>query len=140
MKNIDKIIEMLDCNNRKKKKKKGIKLASKIKHLDIFIMPYYNKEGNDFSNSKNIWENCAKILSSKTDKELEPYIIKILEWLEDLNFPGALLILERLAEYNESDLRMKINYKINEITANDNENLLKNLNLLKTKINNYRYN
>ena len=49
--------------------------------------------------NKNVWDNCALILSEKSDEELAPYLIELLEWLKDLNWPGAMCILKRLNEY-----------------------------------------
>ena len=31
--------------------------------------------------------------------DLEPYLIELMEWLQDLNWPGALIVLNRLSEY-----------------------------------------
>ena len=46
--------------------------------------------------SKSIWENCAKVLISKEDQELNLYLISMFQWLQDMNWPGAELIYERL--------------------------------------------
>lgn len=36
------------------------------------------------------------MIIEKKDKELAPYMSLLLKWLQDLNWPGALLVLERL--------------------------------------------
>ena len=46
--------------------------------------------------NKNVWDNCAKIVSVKTDEELKPYMISLFEWLQDMNWPGAEIIYDRL--------------------------------------------
>lgn len=50
---------------------------------------------------KNVWDNCAKILYMKTDAELHPYVFELLKWLEDSNWPGYEIILERLLKYKD---------------------------------------
>ena len=88
MNDIDVIMDMLDWNQSEDIQQKGIELAKRIKNINAFVFP---KMPN-----KNVWENCAKILSYKSDFELEPFIIHLLEWLEDENWPGSLIILSRL--------------------------------------------
>ena len=51
---------------------------------------------------KNVWENCAKALVKRDDKELEPHLIELLEWLQDMNWPGAFCILNRLQNYGDT--------------------------------------
>jgi len=45
---------------------------------------------------KSIWENCAKVIVSKENKELKKYLKDLFDWISDLNWPGALIILEKL--------------------------------------------
>lgn len=84
---IDQIFEMLSWDNEEKIQAKGIEEAKKIKHLSVLIQPI---------ESKAIWENCAKVLASKNDQELAGYLIDLFEWLQDMNWPGAEIIYERL--------------------------------------------
>lgn len=84
---IDQIFEMLSWNNDKRIQAQGIKEAKKIKNLSVLIQPI---------ESKSIWENCAKVLVSKTDEELQIYLIDLFEWLQDMNWPGADIVYERL--------------------------------------------
>lgn len=37
-----------------------------------------------------------KILAARPNEELSPYLIELMEWLRDMNWPGAFCILERL--------------------------------------------
>ena len=76
-------------------KKKGREIAKSIRDLKIFMQPCTNEF------NKNVWDNCALILCEKTDGELEPYLIPLLEWLQDLNWPGALSILRRLSSFSD---------------------------------------
>lgn len=59
---------------------------------------------------KNVWDNCAKILSEKTNEELAPYLIELMEWLRDMNWPGALCIFDRLKKM-EGELLFERLYK-----------------------------
>ena len=97
MLDIDTILDMLDWNNDIKIQEKGIEEGKKVHCVEAFIQPYREK------NSKAVWENCAKILSCKTDEELRPHIHALLHWLEDSNWPGYDIILDRLLKYQDLD-------------------------------------
>lgn len=77
---IDYVMDLLDWNNSAEKQKQGIKLAREIKCINVFLQP-----GRPYG--KNVWSNCAKILSEKTNEELSPYLIELMEWLQDMNWP-----------------------------------------------------
>ena len=104
MVNIDYIMQLIDWNNSIKKQLKGIKLAQDVKCINVFLQP-------SSPYGKNTWENCAKILSEKTDKELSPYLIDLMEWLQDMNWPGAFCICERLQRFRDEPL-YHYSYKI----------------------------
>lgn len=78
---IDKIFEYLSWDNSDEVQKLGIELAGNINNLSVLIMPIENK---------SIWENCAKVLISKSDEELSMYLIELFEWLKDMNWPGGI--------------------------------------------------
>lgn len=44
-------------------------------------------------------------MSEKDDAELEPYLDRLLEWISDLNLPGAMTILERLVKFDGEKLK-----------------------------------
>ena len=69
-------------------------MASNIKNLSVLVMPIENK---------SIWENCAKVLISKSDEELELYFFDLLEWLQDMNWLGAFCILNSLQKYSDNN-------------------------------------
>lgn len=94
--NIDYIINLLNWECSSQDQEKGIKLGKKVKCINAFVMPSKPL-------SKEVWENCAKILSSKSDEELSDYLFELLEWLQDLNWPGALIIAERLKKYSKDN-------------------------------------
>jgi len=95
MLDIDHIYEMLSCNNDITTQQKGIEEAKKIKALWVLILPILP------TSSKDVWENCAKVLVSKTDKELSQYYYHLLTWLQDINWPGASIIYDRLSKVSD---------------------------------------
>lgn len=90
MVNIDYIMDLLDWNNSIEKQEQGIALAKDVKCINVFLQP-----GSRFY-GKNVWDNCAKILSARSNEELSPYMIELMEWLQDMNWPGAFCIFDRL--------------------------------------------
>ncbi len=90
MVDIDYIMDMLDWNNSIDIQEQGIRLAQDVKCINVFLQP------NSNTHSKNVWDNCAKILSMRTNEELSPYLIELMEWLQDMNWPGAFCILDIL--------------------------------------------
>jgi hypothetical protein len=110
---IDEIMDMLDWNQSEENQKKGIELAGRIKYLNAFLLP--------MRPGKSVWENCAIILAAKSDEVLEPYLLRILEWLKDLNWPGALIILERLKVFSEVEmLAFHVDEKVRIASATNN--------------------
>lgn len=88
---ISDIYLMLDFRNSYSTRITGIEMAKKITDLSLLIMP---------PASPSVWEECAKILSSKTDEELCLYLPKLLEWLQDIDWPGAFDIYNRLMKFS----------------------------------------
>ncbi len=91
------VLELIDWNRDIEEQKMGIEIASQIKDIGDFIQPCNAKY------NKSVWENCSKIISSRADSELSAHLCKLFEWLQDLNWPGAICIFDRLCVYNESD-------------------------------------
>ncbi|MCL2866733.1 MAG: DUF5071 domain-containing protein [Clostridia bacterium] len=84
---VNQLFDMLSWDSNEDTQLEGLEEAAKVKYLSIFIRP---------SEGKGLWENCAKALAGKTDEELEPYLISLFEWLADGNWPGFIIIYERL--------------------------------------------
>ena len=93
---IDYIMDLMDWNRSENDQAKGLELAKNVQNFNVFLQPCSKKH------NINVWDNCAKIISQKTDEELIPYLTKLFEWLQDLNWPGALIILDRLNHYRDS--------------------------------------
>lgn len=121
MVNIDYIMELLDCDNSKEEQLLGIKLARNIEIIEVFLQP-----GPPYG--KRVWDKCAEILSEKTDEELSPYLVELMEWLKDMDWPGAYCVLERLKRYKDSErINLIINRCMKEANALDNDIWLNNL-------------
>ncbi len=89
MSETDKLLTMLDCHNPPEVQEKGIELAQNVECLSIFFRPLARRE---------LWENCAKVISKRTDEELSDYTEALFDWAGDRACPGASSIRNRLAE------------------------------------------
>lgn len=95
MENIREIMDMIDWDMPSEIQAKGVSLAKNIETIIPFIQPLtpeYNK---------NVWGNCAAIIADKSDEKLKPHLVELLEWLQDMNWPGAFCILNRLQKYSD---------------------------------------
>lgn len=95
MNDIDYIMSLLDWNNDIAEQERGVILAREIKCFNVFFQPGCSFYG------KNVWDNCARIISEKTDEELAPYLPEMMVWLQDMNWPGAFCILDRLKKFKK---------------------------------------
>jgi len=91
----DKLFSLLSEYNDEPAQRRGIEEAKALKpqFLSILMAPY--PDGG---------ENCAKALSELPDEVLVPYLWNLLEWISDLNWPGALIILERLKRFTDTSM------------------------------------
>lgn len=113
MERVNQIYQMLDYKNSIDIQEKGKQLARKITDLSLLITP---------PASPSVWEQCAIILSEKSDDELVPYLTSILQWLYDLNWPGALTILNRLKKFSGKQLKKSfIDSVVRAINSHDEE-------------------
>lgn len=114
MNNIDTIMQLIDWRSSKEDQKKGIDMAKEVKCIKAFFQP----SGPGYN--KSVWENCAAVICSRSDEELKPYISDMLMWLEDLNWPGAEKVLQRLLSFAEvSVLALTIEHTIPALIAID---------------------
>ena len=107
---IARIMEMLNQNSAETVQKRGRALAGKMQELHMLIQP----EGYG---NKAVWENCALVLVRKSDEELRPYLPELLRWLQDINWPGALTILDRLRAFNGEFLQEPLKNAVREAEA-----------------------
>lgn len=127
MYDINNIYEMLNWENPTKIQMKGISLAQKINDSSLLIQP---------PAEPSVWEQCAKILAEKSDDDLKPYLDGLLEWLQDLNWPGALIILERLKMFRGDALKEYVENAVANATKLSNEEGLRWLDYLSELLDN----
>ena len=107
----------------------GINEAIKYKYLYPFIQPVIPEK------SKSIWEPCARIITLKSDEELKPYLYLLFEWLQDLNWPGAYVIFDRLLKMPFVLLEGELNYCKRQAEKENDELWLINLEDFSKQIN-----
>lgn len=99
MHDINKMYKMLNWQSSLGNQRRGIKSARELEDLSLLILPDANGK------SKSVWENCARALYEISDDRLEKYLPLLLEWLQDLNWPGSLIILNRLKSFSGEKLK-----------------------------------
>ena len=108
------IYDMLNWRQPPEIQEEGKRLAKEIADLSLLIMP---------PAEASVWECCADILYEKSDDELEPYLVELLEWLYDLNWPGASTILKRLKMFSAVKLEKPLIYSFNRSVGLGDEGL-----------------
>lgn len=99
MQDVTAIYKMLNWENPAEIQLEGLKFAKKIDDLSLLIQP---------PAPPSVWEQCANILSEKSDMQLKPYLSQLLEWLQDINWPGAITIAKRLKTYSGEGLAIAL--------------------------------
>lgn len=92
---IEHIFNMMNWNNPEDVQVEGRKIAAETGLIEPFLQPLTPRY------NKNVWDNCAAVLAEKSDGEQTAYLPQLLEWLQDMNWPGAFCILERLKHYSD---------------------------------------
>lgn len=125
--NIDTIFSMLDWNAPETTQAQGRMLARNVRSINVFLQPQMGKH------NKNVWDNCARILAERSDDELRPHLFYIFRWLQDMNWPGAWDILERLKAFHKPDAAFKSTWQacINEAKRTRDTIWLDNLRMLR---------
>ena len=109
---VDVMFKMLSWNSPEEVQEEGLRVASKVQYLSVFLRPI---------ESKSVWENCAKVLSEKQDWQLERYLFSLFEWLQDMNWPGAFLIWERLGRMSKESLQFAYEASLEKAIQTDDE-------------------
>ena len=119
MVDVTEIMDMLDWHMSPEIQAKGISLASDVDTIVPFILPLTPRH------NKNVWENCAAIIAKKSDEKIKPHLVELLEWLQDMNWPGAARILDRLHKYADNNsIRSAISICV-ETATNCNDEIWK---------------
>ena len=96
---------------------RGIAEASKLRNLYPFILPTVLPP----EKSKGVWDSCAKVVAMRSDEELEPYLCHLFEWLQDMNWPGAVKIYNRLSQIPFAKLEPVLRYCKQRAQETDDE-------------------
>lgn len=94
MNNINEIYKLLNWHSSFGNQLQGIKLARELNNLAPLILPCVDGE------SKSLWENCSRALYEISDDRLKKNLPNLLKWLQDFNWPGSLIILDRLKVFS----------------------------------------
>ncbi|MDP3447723.1 MAG: hypothetical protein Q8S22_06640 [Eubacteriales bacterium] len=90
MNQLEEIFELVDWNTSKEDQVAGIAIAKQLDDFSPLFQPLTDRY------NKNVWDNCAIVLATKTDEQLSPFAMRLFEWTVDLSWPGAVTILERI--------------------------------------------
>ena len=124
---IDEIYELfiwdstLGTNEYEARVAKGLALAEKVHYLYPFLQPIIP------GHSKSVWDPCAQVLAARSDEELEPHLPQLFEWLQDMNWPGADTIRDRLLRFPFFRLEAWYDFAAMEAHRNNDETWLNNL-------------
>ncbi len=119
---IDELFDMLSWDSDEETQRKGIELAQHVKCFSVFLQPHGLKH------SKDVWENCAKIVAAYSDETLKYCLQELLEWLQDMNWPGAEIVLQRLIEFKDPGfLSLFIEHCVKEALVCDDQAWLGNM-------------
>jgi hypothetical protein len=122
---IDTLFDMLSWNSDEETQRKGIELAKGVKCFSVFLMP------RGLDHSKDIWENCARVVSEYPDEILKYCSEELLRWLGDMNWPGAEVIFQRLLKLKEVKLlSFSLVHCVKEALACDDQVWLGNMSAL----------
>lgn len=94
---LDEIIEMIDASQSMKVQRKGLELARKVKNFQVFF-PLFNTNVRE-----SVEDNCALVISEKSDAELECFLPVLFEWICYFDKAGSVEIFERLKKMEKTD-------------------------------------
>ncbi len=132
MTDIDTIMGMLSCDREESVQEEGRKLAKNIESLGAFIQPM------SIHFNENVWENCALIISERTDRELLRYSGELFMWLQDLNWPGAKCVFDRLKFFQGEEkywLNRYVDSRLKYICCEEDKSWKNNLQELRNCLN-----
>ncbi|MBR1757485.1 MAG: DUF5071 domain-containing protein [Lachnospiraceae bacterium] len=95
MYDINYIMNLLKWDKCKEEQERGRVLARNVYVLSCFMQPCDKKF------NINVWENCAIIIAERSDEDLSGYISNLLQWLQDMNWPGSFIIFNRLKSFRK---------------------------------------
>lgn len=82
----------------------AIKAAKNTKYISVFFQPI---------ESKAVWESCAIIIAARPNYELERYKYHMFRWLQDLDWPGASIIFDKLLDFPFATIQSEFSFCVN---------------------------
>lgn len=76
------------------------------------------------------WENASILFLILGDEEIKPYLADLLNWLQDLNWPGAQRILDRLQRISSELLAKPLELAAKSAAESKDETWLSNISIL----------
>lgn len=66
------------------------------------------------NDDKSLWDNCARIIVNMNDDDFIKLLPEILEWLKDLNWPGAKIIFEKIESFSTDIIEKSVLYVLDK--------------------------
>lgn len=129
---IDDLIQNLSWTKEKSVQEEAVEELKSISDLDL------TKLINLPSNLKEYMDNAAQILSTCTFERVETVIMELYRWLQDLNWPGAITILNLLSDFPKEKTIQYFEKAVTEAIEMNDESWLDNLSYF-TRFSNYSY-
>lgn len=96
-----KLIKLIDDLSWNKSEEEQRRAMDRIRKFPGFEYDYLIRFGTE----KDCWDNCAKLICELPDERLKSLIPRLLEWLQDMNWPGAYTVFNRLMALPSSMLK-----------------------------------
>ncbi len=129
---IDDLIQNLSWTKEKSIQEEAVEELKSISDLDL-------KKLIDLPpNFKEYMDNAARILSTCTFERVEAVIMDLYRWLQDLNWPGAMTILNLLISFPKKKTIKYFEKAVLEAIEMNDESWLDNLSYF-TRFSNYSY-
>jgi len=127
-KNIDLLIRNLAFDNNPQDLKNAMSQLVNLKNdeLKMLILPGVEKK---------TWDNAALVLKQVGYPRIKSVVFHLLDWLQDVNWPGAYTILDLLSTVDKKFLIHEIEKKISAESINDDDMWLGGIKMLSKKNN-----
>jgi len=129
---IDDLIQNLSWTEEKSVQEEAVEELKSISNLDL------TKLIDLPPNFKEYMDNAARILSTCTFERVETVIMDLYRWLQDLNWPGAMKILNLLNDFPKEKTIQYFEKAVTEAIEMNDESWLDNLSYF-TRFSNYSY-
>jgi len=97
MKNAKYLINDLNWNKPQKIQDNAIEKLIDIDEKELYLLVRPSKD-------KSCWENAAKVLEKIGYPKNKSILAELLIWLQDMNWPGAVIVFDILIAANKEDL------------------------------------